>query len=135
MQRRWTRLMVLTRASLSGSNCSSSWIHTSQFEVTNTSNTSISSRMDFQRIGSSAYLLMSFREIESLISLEESADNTRMFRTFQMRKGLECIPNHTISVKNYYMSQPGSLFMGFNTFAQQTIALCIFLRNIQGSNK
>jgi hypothetical protein len=34
--------------------------------------------MDGQRIGSSAYLLMSFREIENLMPSEEPADKTRM---------------------------------------------------------
>jgi hypothetical protein len=38
--------------------------------------------MDAQRTGSSAYLVMGFREIENLMPMEEPADKTRMFRTF-----------------------------------------------------
>jgi hypothetical protein len=37
--------------------------------------------MDAQRIGSSGYLMMSFREIEYLMPLKESADKIRMFQT------------------------------------------------------
>jgi hypothetical protein len=53
-----------------------------------------SPRMDAQRSGSSAYLLMSFHDIENLMPLEGTADNTKLFRTFLMGQPLSSFEYH-----------------------------------------
>jgi hypothetical protein len=50
--------------------------------------------MDAQRIGSSAYLVMAFREIENLMPMKEPADKTRMFWTFLKGQALSYFEHH-----------------------------------------
>jgi hypothetical protein len=50
--------------------------------------------MDAQRSGSSALLLMAFREIEYLIPLKKPFDKTRIFWTLFEGQAFSCFDNH-----------------------------------------
>jgi hypothetical protein len=84
--------MELIQTSLSGSSWSFSWIQTIQ--PLSTPHSLLSSRMDAQRIGSSAYLVMTFREIENLMPMKEPADKTRMFQTLLKGKAFSYFEHH-----------------------------------------
>jgi hypothetical protein len=50
--------------------------------------------MDAQRIRSSAYLVMAFREIENLMPMKEPVDKPRMFRTLLKGQALSYFEHH-----------------------------------------
>jgi hypothetical protein len=50
--------------------------------------------MDAQRIGSSAYLVMAFRDIENLMPMKESTDKTRMFWNLLKDQALSYFEHH-----------------------------------------
>jgi hypothetical protein len=50
--------------------------------------------MDDQTIGSSAYLVMDFRDIENLMPMKEPTDKTRMFWTLLKGQALSNIEHH-----------------------------------------
>jgi hypothetical protein len=68
----------------------------SQHQTSSTPDSLLSSRMDAQWIGSSAYLVMAFREIENLMPMKEPADKTRMFRTLLKGQALSYFEHHLI---------------------------------------
>jgi hypothetical protein len=86
--------MGMTRTSLNGSSWSFSWIQTTQPEVPSTPNSLLSSRMDAQRIDDWIKWVMTFREIENLMSMKEPADKTRMFRTLLKSQALSYFEHH-----------------------------------------
>jgi hypothetical protein len=56
--------------------------------------TLVSSRMDAQRSGSSAYMLMSFCEIENLMPLKKSAEKSKMFQNLLKGQALSYFEHH-----------------------------------------